>query len=170
MRPAHRWFFGLFLLPLLLLSACGDSLVGPPPAGFGTFHGRLNGQIWNGYGWSVLVNDTLYLVGRRDINTEIGAAEEVRLSAYFIGNGTYQITNAIYGSVQSGTVQFSGRASGPLQLINFDGTFLAGSFSVTESATSGWRFEAGEFDLPVFRSFAEVPVFPGPALPPGPDY
>ena len=76
MRPAYRWTLAP-LLALVMLSACGDSLVGPPPSGFGTFRGTLDGEAFNGYGWAVLIGDSVHIFGRRDINTEIGAAEEI---------------------------------------------------------------------------------------------
>lgn len=168
MRPANRTRFYILVWSLLLFASCGNSLVGPPPSGFGTFRGRLNGEPWNGYGWAVLVNDTLYLFGRRDINTEIGAAEEIRMNVPFTGVGSYQVTNAIHGEVQTGNTTFSARASGPMQLSTYDGVFILATVSVSVTGPGGWSMENGQLDMPVFHSWDDVPVFPGPALPPEP--
>ena len=167
MRPAYRWTLAP-LLALVMLSACGDSLVGPPPSGFGTFRGTLDGEAFNGYGWAVLIGDSVHIFGRRDINTEIGAAEEIRISALFIGQGSYQITDAIHGEVERGSAQFSARAPGQMVVTTYDGTYLVGTISLALAGSSGWRFEGGNFDLPIFHSFDDVPVLPGPALPPEP--
>jgi hypothetical protein len=153
---------------MLIVSACGDSLVGPPPSGFGKFDGRLNGVEWHGYGWAVIANDTLYLFGRRDINTETGVAEEVRFATHFLGQTNHAITNAVLAQVDSGTAEFSSGASGQMSVVTYDGVVLIGTISVAAAGNGGWTFEAGDFDVPVFFSFEEVPEFPGPALPPTP--
>jgi hypothetical protein len=166
--PVRSVMLRMALPAVLLLSACGDSLVGPPPSGFGRFDGRLNGTDWHGYGWAVIANDTLYLFGRRDINTETGVAEELRFSAEFIGQGDHQISDGVHAQVDRGTVAFSAPASGQMRIVTYDGVVLIGNISVANSGTGAWAFEAGDFDVPVFFSFEEVPDFPGPALPPTP--
>lgn len=166
--PVRSLMLRMALPAVLWLSACGDSLVGPPPSGFGKFDGRLNGAEWHGYGWAVLSNDTLYLFGRRDINTETGVAEELRFSAAFLGQADHSINNAVHAQVDRGSAEFSPRASGQMRIVTYDGVVLIGTVSVANSGSGAWTFEAGDFDVPVFFSFEEVPEFPGPALPPTP--
>ena len=166
--PVRSVMLRLALPAALMLSACGDSLVGPPPSGFGKFDGRLNGAEGHGYGWAVISNDTLYLFGRRDINTETGAAEELRFATHFLGQSNHPITNAVHAEVDGATAEFSSGASGQMSVVTYDGVVLIGTISVAATGTGGWTFEAGSFDVPVFFTFEEVPDFPGPALPPTP--
>ncbi len=149
------------VLSLLTLSACGDDLF-ELPSGFGRFEGRLNDAPWNGYGYAVIQNDTLYLVGRRDIAPGGNDAEEMRVRVPFTGAGTYQLTGASaeFADIVTG-ISTSLPATGQMELATYDGIFSVGTITLTAQTAGGTRrFTAGTFDVPVFMSFGEVPPMP----------
>ena len=161
MRRAHRRFFGFLFFSLVALSGCGDDLF-ELPAGFGRFEGRLNDAGWIGYGYAVIQNDSLYLVGRRDVAPGGNDAEEIRVRMRFtgVGNFTLNAGNSEFAEIVSGfATAFPG--TGQLQLATYDGSFLVGTVALTSQGPNGARrFESGTFDVPVFMSFGEVPPMP----------
>jgi hypothetical protein len=161
MRTTKRLLLAFFAVPLLL-SACGDPLFSPP-SGFGVVEARRNDELWNGYGWAVIVADTLYLTGRRDISAQAGDAEEVRVKVPFNGVGTYQLTTAMasLANIAGGNATAIAPASGQMVLSNYDGIFVVGTMTLTAQTGAGpVTFTARRVDVPVFFSFAEVPPLP----------
>ena len=159
MRTIQRSLLAVVALPMLLAS-CGDPLFAPP-AGFGVVEGRWNDVPWNGYGWAVLVADTLYVTGRRDVS---GAeSEEIRVKVRFNGVGTYQLngSTASIALIVGGDAVTLYPATGQFVLNDYDGNFAVGNLNLNAQLPGGTVTFAGRrFDTPVFFNFADVPPMP----------
>ena len=159
MRTTQRLLFAILAFPLLLAS-CGESLITTPP-GFGVVEGQWNNVGWNGYGWAVLVTDTLFLTGRRDVSGS--ESQEVRVKVPFNGVGTYQLnaTNSSIALIVGNDGVTQAPATGQFVVSQYDGFFVVGNMNMTAQLPSGTVTFAGRrFDMPVFFSFADVPQLP----------
>ena len=147
------------LAPLVGGCTSGD-LIGPSP-GYGTFEGRWDGEPWRGQGHAVLFEDTLYLNGHRP-DSRSYYDEYVRVRVPFRGAGTYAVSPAAASLEQivGGDAGWFPGARGELRVMHYDPAAgrIRGTVQLS-AAEQGftWRFDAGVFDVPVYKHWSAVP-------------
>src|SRR5687768_7353335 len=148
-------------LAAFVIIGCGGDPLSPLPDGFGRFTGIWNGDSWSGFGYAVIRNDTLFLVGHRP-DRKYYYDEYVHVSMPFTGTGTYTIDPAEghLSAVVGGDAGFFRSASGMLSvsLYESDSRTVEGTVSlVAASASATWTFENGRFRVPIYDDFGDVP-------------
>jgi hypothetical protein len=151
-----------FLAPVL--HACDRNHALAPARGFGAFEGRWDGSPWIGQGYAVLLDDTLYVTGHRP-DPRVYYDEFVQVRVPFAGAGTYAV-DSLRGTLEQVTGGDAGyfvRARGELRVTSFDA--VAGRVRGTVQLAAvgphfGWRFEGGEFDVPLYVRWSDRPLIP----------
>lgn len=150
-------------LAITMAAACADA---PTEAGSfdGPFEGRWNGRDWNGRGFAVLMQDTLYLIGHQDIYDQGHYEQQVRVQVRYDGAGRYQLDGtparqARMAEIVGGDAGYFPGATGDMTLRELEsGTWLEGTIHLAATGPNGpWGFEDGEFRVRVYDSFQKVP-------------
>ena len=163
LRSAVRRLAALPLLTLVVLALAGCANDGfEPMRGFGTFEGQWDGMEWHGQGYAVLVNDTLYITGHRP-DPDVYYDEFVQVRVPFTGAATYTL-DAAHGAlkqVTGGDAGYMSGARGELRVTQYDaqGARVRGTLQLTSVLPGlNWRFDSGSFDVPIYDSWAEIPL------------
>ncbi len=155
---------GAALLITTLLACSDDSIAPVPLENFGSFSGRWNGDVWQGYGSAVIRNDSLYLRGHRR-DPRYYEDEYVDVATPFAGVGTYEIDadGGRLSSITGGDAGHFPEASGTLRITGYDleSRVLKGTVElVSVREALPWTFLDGEFTVLVYDSFDAVPIPP----------
>jgi hypothetical protein len=167
-RSLHRCRTTVSLIAVLfapILGGCGRDTVAPQPlaprAGLGTFDGRWDGAAWHGYGYAVLVADTLFVVGHRP-DPRYYYDEYVRARVLFHGVATYAVSAGMASLEQivGGDAGYFPDAAGELDVTEYDASAarVRGVVQLASVEPSHpWKFEQGAFDVPVYARWQDVP-------------
>ena len=160
--PFRRSRILLASVLLALASACGESLLGPAPEGFGPFAGKWDGERWEAMGYAVLDGDTLHVVGHRP-DPKYYYDEYVQVRVPYQGVGTYEIPahRGSLAKITGGDAGYFPDAAGVLRITGYSAAEqrARGTLHLEADGPDGrWRFEDGAFEVPVYASFRDVPV------------
>ena len=155
---------GILALALALtLGACKDDTTNLERLG-GPFEGRWNGREWDGHGFAVLMQDTLYIVGHLDVYDQGYYEQQVRIQVSYAGGGRYVLDGtparqARMAQIVGGDAGYFPGATGEMFVRELEGgTVMEGTLRLTANGPNGpWGFEDGEFRVQVYDSFLEVP-------------
>ena len=156
-----------------LAAACSDrDPVSPLQApGLGVVEGAWDGAAWRGYGYAVLQEGTLRLVGHRP-DPELHYDEFVRVSVPYRGVAVYDVPADAgqLAQIVGGDAGWFPQSSGELRVTatetlapSAEEPAVARVRGEVELASTReglpWRF-AGSFDVPVYARWEDVPAPP----------
>lgn len=117
---------------------------------------------WNGRGYVVLVNDTLYVTGHRRPVPKEFYGERVSVRVPFAGVGTYELTGAEaeLWEITGGDAGYFARVTGEMVVtrVNREGMQIEGHLDLRGHGYSrAWSLTGAELKLPIYSSFNQTP-------------